>query len=227
MDAQPDRLLTDWTAQVLSGIPVSLAPPTQKASGRGISLYLLELHHIPPPSSTKRPPLQLSLQYLVTSWSDSPEDAHKILVDLAFAALSCTDPQMEMEAVPLTVWTAFGIPPMPAFILSVPVRQTRPEVAVKVVRQPVQIATSTMVPFHGVVLGPNDIPVAESRVEIPSMRLTASANYKGRFYFPAVPAEGPKLLRVRARGRELSIRCDASFPDMNNPLVIHFSPLES
>ncbi|WP_158752198.1 Pvc16 family protein [Acidobacterium sp. S8] len=227
MVAQPDKLLMDWTAHVHSEIPVSLAPPSAKVSGRGIGLYLLELLHMPPPSTTKRPPLQLSLRYLVTAWSDSPEDAHQILIDLAFAALSSTDPQMEMEAVPLTVWTALCVPPMPAFILRVPLRQERPEADVKIVRQPVQIATSTMIQLHGVVLGPEDIPLADSRVEIPAMKLKANANHKGRFFFPAVPAEGPKILRVRARGRELSVRCEKSFPDQNDPLVIHFSPLES
>jgi hypothetical protein len=150
-----------------------------------------------------------------------------MLTDLAFAALSNSDFQMELEAVPLTVWTAFGVPPLPSFILRVPLRVMRPEVAVKFVRTQLQIASSPMVPLHGIVLGPDDVPIAESSVEIPSLKLAVSTNYKGRFFFPAVPAEGTKLLRVRAKGHELSVQCKENFPDKNDPLVIHFSPLES
>ena len=227
MADQVDRLLKDWATNVHPGIAVSLGPPGgERQSGRGIGLYLMELLHTPSHITAKRAPLQLSLRYLVTSWSDTPEDAHQLLTDLAFAALANPEFQVELDAVPLAAWAAFGTPPLPSFIVRVPLRQARPEIPAKLVRQ-LQITSSPMVPLHGIVLGPEDTPVAEARVEISSLKLSASSDYKGRFRFPAVPAEGSKVLRVRARGREISVRCEKNFPDRKDPLVIHFTPLEN
>jgi hypothetical protein len=190
-------------------------------------VFLLDVLHTPAHVTAKPSPLQLTLRYLVTAWAETPEDAHQLLADLAFSALGQADFQVEMEPLPVALWTAFGVPPAPAFVVRVPLRQARTEAPSKLVRQKLQISTTTMVPFHGVVLGPDDTPIPQSRVDIPAMTLSASADYRGRFLFSAVPSQGAKTLRVRAKGRELTIHCEGSFPDEKDPFVIHFGPLEN
>ena len=228
MMADPvDRPITDWATSVHPGLTCTLAPPVARNTGSGVSVYLMDVLHTPAHVTAKPSPLQLSLRYLVTTWAETPEEAHQLLTDLAFAALAHAEYQVEMEPLPALLWTAFGIPPMPAFVMRVPLRQARTEPPTKLVRQKLQISTTTMVQFHGVVLGPDDTPLPHSLIDIPAMALSASADYRGRFLFSSVPSQGAKTLRVRAKGRELTIRCEGSFPDEKDPFVIHFTPLEN
>lgn len=206
---------------------MSLTAPNGTAkAGRGVGLYLLEIGHAPMPSSLKTPPLQVFLKYLVTTWADQPEDAHQMLVQLIFAAMQEPEFQVEMESIPLIVWTAFNSSPRPSFILRVPLRQERPEAPKPMVRHPLKVQPSLMTTLHGVLLGPDDIPLADCRVEIPLLRVWASTDYKGRFHLSGVPEGGKKRLLVKARGRELAIDSEQDYPDANTPLVIHFSSLE-
>jgi hypothetical protein len=221
-----DGRLKDWVGGVVQGAELSLAAPGAKNTGRGVGLYLLELVQSPPPSTMKRPPLQLVLRYLITAWSDEPESAHQMVVDLMFAAMESQDFQVEQESIPLTVWTAFGTPPLPSFILRVPLRQERPQPQAKLVRQPLKIQLSPIVGFHGLLLGPEDVPLSDCRVEMPDLNLATGTDYKGRFYFPSVPSAGSKQLVVKAKGYELPVRSEENHPDSGAPLIIHFSPLE-
>jgi len=221
-----DGRLKNWVGGVVQGADVSLAVPEAKKTGRGVGLYLLEVVQLPPPTTTKRRPLQLALRYLITSWADKPEDAHQMLVDLIFAAMENAEFQVEQEPIPMAVWTAFGVSPRPSFILRVPLRQERPERETKLVRQPLKIESSPIVGFHGVLLGPGDVPLSDCRVEIPALNQYTSTDYKGRFYFPAVPAAGSKQLLIKAKGFELPVSSAKNYPDSRTPLVIHFSPLE-
>lgn len=221
-----DGRLKDWVGSVIKGAEFSLDPPGGQKTGRGVGLYLLELIQSPPPKTSRRPPLQLDLKYLVTAWSDGAEDCHQMLVDLMLAAMESNDFHVEPEPVPLAVWTAFGVPPRPSFILRVPLRQERPEPQAKLVRGPVKIQSAPTASFHGLLLGPGDVPLSDCRVELPALNLSTRTDYKGRFYFPSVPADGSKQLIIKAKGFELSVRSEQSYPESGTPLVVHFSPLE-
>jgi hypothetical protein len=220
-----DERLKSWVTSEIEGAEVSLAVPEKERPGRGVGLYLLEVAPSPVPITNRRPPLQLSLRYLVTAWSEKPEDAHQILVHLFFAAMENKDFQVEPEPIPLTVWTALGGPARPSFLLRVPLRQERPEPQTKLVRE-LKIQSSPIVSFHGLLLGPGEVPLAGCRVEMPALHLSASTDYKGRFYFPSVPAAGSKQFVVKAKGFELSVSSEQNYPDSKTPLVIHFSSLE-
>jgi len=135
------------------------------------------------------------------------------------------DFQVELEPIPLTVWTAFGVPPQPSFVLRVPLRQERPQPQTKLVRE-LRIQSSPVVSFHGLLLGPGDVPLSDCRIEMPALRLSTCTDYKGRFYFPSVPAAGNKQLLVKAKGRELPVDSEDNHPDGGTPLVIHFNLLE-
>jgi hypothetical protein len=220
-----DGRLKDWVGSVIQGAELSLEAPAGKKTGRGVGLYLLELIQAPPPSTTRRPPLQLALRYLMTAWSDTPEVAHQMLVAVMLAAMESTEFQVELEPVPMTVWTAFGMPPQPSFVLRVPLRQERQQPQAKLVRE-LKIQSSPIVSFHGLLLGPGDVPLSDCRVELSALNLSTSTDYKGRFYFPSVPAAGSKQFLVKAKGFELPVRSEQNYPDSGTPLVIHFSPLE-
>ncbi len=226
MAVESDGRLKDWVGSVIQGADLSLEAPGVRPTGRGVGLYLLELIQSPPPSTSRRPPLQLALRYLVTAWSDKPEDAHQMLVDLMFAAMENSDFQVEQEPVPLTLWTALTVPPRPSFVLRVPLRQERPQPQAKLVRQPLKIQSSPIVGFHGLLLGPEDMPLSDCRVEMPDLNLATGTDYKGRFSFPSVPAAGTKQLLVKAKGYELPVCSEENHPDSGAPLIIRFSPLE-
>ena len=221
-----DSRLKNWIDGVISGVEVSLSPPEDQRKGRGVGLYLLELVQSPAPSTTKRPPLQIALRYLVTTWSENPEDSHQMLVELMFAAMENNDFQVEPEPIHASGWTAFGVPPRPSFILRVPLRQERPLPPAKLVREPLTVRSSPIVGLHGLLLGPGGVPLSDCRIEIPALHIFTSTDYRGRFHFPAVPASGNKQLVVKAKGLELPVVSTQNYPDSRAPLVIHFSPLE-
>src|SRR5579871_3191239 len=129
-----DRQLKNWVSGVLESVEIRLEAPQATRQGRGISLYLMQLASMPPPSTTRRPPLQVALRYLVTSWSEDPEEAHRLLGDLVFAAMARPEFQVELEVAPLDTWRAFGIAPRPSFVLRLPLQQARPEPEAKLVR---------------------------------------------------------------------------------------------
>lgn len=226
MAFETDERLKDWITSIVQGAELSMAAPAAKNTGRGVGMYLVEVAQSPPPSSVKRSPLQLVLRYLITAWSDDPESTHQTLVQLMFAAMDNKEFQVELEPIPMTVWAAFGVPPMPSFVLRVPLRQERSQPQATLVRESVKIQPSPIVGFHGVLLGPGDVPLSDCRVEMPDLRLTTGTDYKGRFSFPGVPSVGAKQLVVKAKGFELPVRTEENHPDSEAPLVIRFSPLE-
>lgn len=226
MEDNFDKRLKNWIAGEIPGAEVSLTAPEKQPAGQGVGLYLLELAQIPMPSTNRRSPLQLTLRYLVTAWADKPEDAHRTLVQLIFAAMENRDFQVELDPIPITVWTAFGVDPRPSFVLRVPVRKERPEPETPRVREPLRVQSSLVASFHGVVLGPGDIPLAGCRVEVPSLNLATSTDHQGRFRFPGMPATGTKSFLVKAKGRDLRLDSAENHPEGEAPLIIHFSPLE-
>ncbi len=222
-----DERLKNWILSVAGGAEISLAPPSGPRPGSGIGLYLIEVMKAPPPNTVRRPaPLQLCLRYLITTWSDKPEDAHELLVRLIFAAMESADFQVESEPLPLSAWTALGVSPRPSFLLRVPLSYERPATPTKLVRQTIKIKASPVISFHGLVLGPGEIPLSGCRVELPALSLSTSTDYKGRFSFPSVPGEGTKELLCKAKGRELPVSTEGNYPDSRAPMVINFSPLE-
>jgi hypothetical protein len=219
---QTDKRLMDWAANIADGVTISLSPPNDTQTGRGVSLYLLELAPQSPAGNTRRLPLQLSLRYLVTTWADTPEEAHRLLGNLAFAAMESTEFEVELEPIPLTAWAAFHAIPRPAFVMRMPLRVERPEPSTKLVRKPMVLKAALVASLYGVVLTPDDVPLAGATVEFPALQLTERTDTKGHFRFPAIPAEpATRQLRVKAKGRELDVTVDQSGSE-HEPLVIHF-----
>jgi hypothetical protein len=218
---ETDRRLAAWIGKVVDKVNVSLAPPGPNETTRGVGLYLMELVQSQPARGSRRPPLLMTLRYLVTTHAPAPEDAHKLLGDLVVAALENAEFEVEQEPLPLSLWTALGIAPRPSFVLRVPFRHERPEKLAPLVRKPMVIKQLPMRSFEGQVVGPENIPLMNARVELPAFELYTNTDSKGRFHFSAVPAApGARLLRVRAKGQEFSINTEQAASD-EEPLVIH------
>lgn len=217
-----DARLKDWVGKVLRDAPVSFAPPNNQLKGSGVSLYLLRLTELPPARGGKpRPPLQLSLRYLVTAWAEEQESAHRMLGELVFAAMEHEEFEVEFDPAPAAVWTALGAVPRPCFVLGVPLRKDRPQPDAPLVRGGVSLESSAVRNLNGLVTGPNDIPLMSARVECPALNLVTQTNARGRFQFSLVPVATALEFRVTAKGKSLTIRADAKSLS-GEMLVIHF-----
>jgi hypothetical protein len=227
MIEEVDQRLMDWIGSVLTDdIEVSLLPPRGTGDKKIVGLYLKDILPSAPTRGARRPPLQVSLRYLVTSWAQNPIEAHQILGRLLFAAMEHPEYEVELDPVPAEDWTAFGAIPMPSFTLRLPLRFERPEEAVKMIRSPIEVQQSPIVSMEGTVMGPDETPLANARVELSTHNLVARTDNKGLFIFPAVPAQpAVKKVRILARGRELFREVDFT-KTKQEPLIIHFDVLE-
>jgi hypothetical protein len=222
-----DQRLSEWIGGVLAeDIEVSLLPPEDMGDKKIVGLYLKDILPSAPTRGTRRPPLQVSLRYLVTAWAKSPKEAHRIIGRLLFAAMEHPDYEVELEPIPADFWRAFGTIPMPAFMLRLPLRVERPEKSVRLIRSPIEVQQSPLASMEGTIVGPNETPLSNARVELSTHNLVARTNGKGHFIFPTVPTEPAlKKVRVLARGRELLKEVDYT-KIKQEPLIIHFDVLE-
>jgi hypothetical protein len=218
---------SEWIGSVLAGnIKVSLLPPAGAGDKKVVGLYLKDILPSAPTRGTRRPPLQVLLRYLITASAKNQADAHNMLGQLLFAAMEHPEFEVELEPVPAEVWTAFGTIPVPSFMLCLPLRLERPEESVRLIRSPIEVNQSPLASMGGTILGPEETPLANARVELSTHNLVTRTDIKGRFIFPAVPTEpAQKKMRILARGRELSREVDYA-KIQQEPLIIHFDVLE-
>jgi hypothetical protein len=220
----PDDQLRDWVKATVGSIDVSLSTPRAASSDRGVGLYLIDLDKKPPARGGTPPPLQLWLRYLVTTWAQTPEDAHELLFSLAFAAMDQPEFEVDLEQRPAAVWQALDLPPMPSFIIQVPLLRLRVTEPVRHVRQPLQIQSAGVVTLEGTILA-GSTPVPSADVDLPALGAVTRTDARGRFRFRSVPsAPASTLVRVRARGYETTTTTKVH---PNRRIVIQFNPWES
>ena len=139
---------------------------------------------------------------------------------LVIGALENPEFEVEQDPVPISLWTALGIPPRPAFVIRVPFRHERPQKLAPPVRHPLVVKRLPLRSFKGQIVGPGNIPIMNAQVELPSLDLSTITDSRGTFHFSSIPDEpGEKLLRVRAKGQEFSINAKQAASE-TEPLVI-------
>ncbi len=225
VDDQTEAQLREWVRTVDPSADVSLEPPGVERPGRGVGVYLLDIAPRPAPRGADRPPLQLWLRYLVTVWAEDPADAHRLLLDLVFDALSRDDLEVDVEALPTATWAALQAVPQPSFFVRVPVRRERPEPITKPVLIPLRLEAGRLAVVAGVVRDTRDQPVSAAIVEIPGLDRATQTDNRGRFQLTAVP--GPPAatqLRVRAKRGEVVVPIPGE-PDLARSMVIQIDPL--
>jgi len=204
---QIEQQLRDWVSTIVPDARLSFLAPGDGGTEPSIGLYLMDILPNPPARGLRTPPLQVWLRYLVTVAASDPAQSNRWLEDLVFAAMENPNWEVEPFENSATVWLALRAAPRPAFLVRVPLRRERPAKRAPLVRRPLIVQKSPMASLSGVVLGPTDEPLMGARVELPVLQQSTHTDSRGRFRFSSVPTEpSSKLLRVRARGREISVR---------------------
>jgi hypothetical protein len=223
---QHEELLREWVRTVDPTAEFSLEPPRDRPSGHGVSVYLIEITPSPPPRGANRPPLQLWLRYLVTTWADGPVAAQQLLLDLAFGALAQPDLEVAAESVSAETWSALGVVPQPSFVLRAAVRRDRPTAATPRVLLPLRVEPGRFVSVAGVVLDPLNDPLTGADVEAIGLDRATRTDRRGRFHLSGLPgAPVTSRLRIRAKGIEIIVGVPSD-PDLARSMVVHLDPLE-
>ncbi len=225
---QLDADLLKWAKDAIAGkAPVSLAPPENRGS-LGVSLYLLEIVDDPLRQTGGKLHLQPNLRYLVTADAGDPKEAHRLLAALLYAAMDHPTYEVSLDPISSQVWSGLNALPRPAFWLCVPLPHEWQGLPAKPVSQRNADLNSSVpvVPFYGVVLGPQDIPIMNARIELPNLYRSATTDSKGAFTLsgvPAAPKEKTLLIKARKRERSATFQQTGS-PDQ--PVIIRFNPFE-
>lgn len=223
MIEQADQRLLTWIQTALQDTDdITLGPPGSSVDGRGVRLYLLALAPFPSVRTNHRPPLQFKLRYLITTYAENEQEAHRLLGDLVFAAMDEPDFEVELDSLESGVWVAFETIPQPYFILKVPLRRERPEQHAQLVRQPPVVNTVPVTTLSGQVIDHEDRPLSNALVELIGLDRTQHSDRQGRFHFSSIPGdEQNQRLRVTAKGRSFELTVDPA-----EPLTIRFDQFQ-
>lgn len=165
----------------------------------------------PPRGGRKKLPLQLVLHYLVTTHGPDLAQAHRLLWDLTVSSVARSQTDgwtVDFTPLPDSVWAAFAVPPQPSLGLGIPVRHEWDQPEIPIVSEPVQVESSPITTLIGKVVGPGDVPIANARLELPSLGLTTVTNAEGQFRFVSVPGgkNYPREIIVTAKGQRQTIK---------------------
>ena len=219
-----DQNILAWAQSIVGPEnKVSLSTPSEGNSPT-VSLYLLELVDDPIRHSGSYLPNQPALRYLVSTHAKDPVVAHQTLGALLYAAMDHTAYEVVLETVPIQLWSAFKIVPRPAFILQVALPHRAEEQSAPRVKtvEPKISSETPIVPLYGRVIGPENIPLMNARIELPNLYRSAITDSKGCFTLHGVPAAPKeKTLLIKARKREqTTIVQQTGTPD--DPVIIQF-----
>ena len=210
-----------WANEVLGEDIAHLTSPSV-SDRREVAVHLLEMIPVQQARGPKQEVrLQIALRYLVTASGDTPQNAHQLLARLLFAAMQNAEFEVEKDPPPIQVWQAFGIAPRPAFTVRHILSQELPKKPVRFVHE-VVVQTVPVGSLAGTIVGPQEIPLADALVELPSINASVRTDHNGRFEFRNVPLGDefrPRTLIVHAKGRKQTFDLH-DHPE--SPLTIQF-----
>lgn len=221
--------LADWIRSTLGKDKAELVWGTPAAAAKAptVSVTLLEIIPTPLPRTAEKPPLKLTLRYLLSAQASDPKDAHRLLAALAFAAMEQTGWTVEPGSLGAEAWVALGVPLQPSLQLNIPLLRERPAPHVGRVRELMVLRTASLRAITGTVLGPGDLPIMGARVDLPSLGRYARTDHLGWFRLSGVPTNPtPASLVVRAKGIETTVDLSALAASGDQPVVIHLNQLE-
>lgn len=224
--ATEDRIRA-WVRSADPDALVAMGPPGEAPEGRGASVYLLDVVPQPAVRGAGRPPLQLWLRYLVSTWAEERTAADRLLVELAYAAMEQPDIEIDPEVTLPETWTALRAVARPSFIVRVTERRARARPVAPLVLHPIRIEPAFLPStIAGVVRGPGGIALPDATVALPSVGRESRTDARGRFQLLGVPAPPVSThLVVRARGTETVVKLPKD-PARARALVIEIKSLE-
>jgi hypothetical protein len=216
-----DEKLMAWVKTMMGDVEVSLDSPEEKNVDT-VGIYLINILPSSPAHVTRRAPLQVMLQYLITVWSKTSLAAHKMLGVLLFSAMEHPEFEVDLAEMPAQLWNAFDIKPRPAFTIRLPLRLERIDLTTQRVVTPIEVQRTRLAKMQGVILGPKDIALHNAQVALPACGMKSTTDSLGRFFFDAVPVrDSPLQIFISARGREM-IKAVGPEELLSGELIIHF-----
>ena len=190
MNTEVNNHLEIWVRDTLGkDILFSLNTPSAVPQKESINLYLLDINPGLEARGAGLPPLKLNLHYLVSAWDKETVKMHENLSSLAFSVLENKEWRIVERENLSSIWKDFGLPPRPSFIIEVPCRLKRTRKVAPPVTEPPILNNTPLEPLIGLLLGPNNLPVAGVRVEVPVAGLSAKTDHKGKFRIPGFPVQ--------------------------------------
>lgn len=204
MLSKTDQLVEDWVREVVGGAELSFQAPGSESATGSIGAYLYEVRQADKRAGgARRFPIKLELRYLITTWSQQPKEAHRVLGELLISAIE--SPDFDVDPVPPApvFWNSFQCSPRPCFVLCVSAyHEFTDEVAPRVKAAPAVRATMVG-ELQGSVIGPGGVPLSGASVDIPEYSLATTSDVNGHFYFASVPTDPvPSVIVVTYKGVE-------------------------
>lgn len=182
-------------------VAIGHAPPRAADDAvRGVGLYWLD---VGPTAVQSRQPmsLQFKARVLVTVHGPSAAAAGDDLAELLFAALSDAALEVDFEQLPMQAWTAFGLPPRPAFCLSAELRRSRQHATARPVREvSLRLHASAGALRGRLWAAGTQTPLGGARIELPDLSRVAATDASGAFAITSVPTGRALRLVATARG---------------------------
>lgn len=220
---ETDTFLKHWIESVSGVQSVSFNNAVMIDSQKGVNVCLYRISKPQIPDSNIDTPLQLCIYYLITVCSDTPDEEHQILTDLAFAALQSNDFDVTFPEQAFFS-EAFGIPIHAGMIISFTIMKKRTLPPIKIVQKPLVIKQAFQRPLNGLVIQ-DDKPSSNLKVSIPSINISALTSASGTFELSAIPAECiiselPKQLELTTVKGKLQKIKNVQIEDTSNSIFL-------
>ncbi len=222
-----DHRLKEWITKVIDNdYEVSFEHPGTEDNKPIVSVYLYSMENSIPKSALRALPLEITLSYVLTVQSKDQLQAHQNLGNLLFAAKARSDLEVDFSALPANFWQAAGSPPLPYFILRLPlvmIRKTEPVPRIKV---PPSVNISTLNSINGFILGPSNYPIPGAKITLTSTKTVSYTDNKGAFTI-TVDAKNLQELdcKIDAKGQQFS-KIISVAKSQTAPITIHLDTLE-
>lgn len=180
------RNLCEWIASVVPDTPIDVRSPSDASPHNGIALRLLSVRPLSAPRG-QHLTQNLQLCYLVSVTLADVLAEHRALGELVFALADRTDYQLLSQDAATALRREISFPPCAAIMLSINLQRQKQTARIPPVRRPLVVQTSPVAAVEGIVVGPEDVPLMDARVEAPALNLSSLTDFKGRFRLPAAP----------------------------------------
>ena len=219
--AQAHDAIAAWIHSIAPELPVYFDSAPADRAVIAVHLALTEMIPVRAPHGPRsRGPLKIELSYLLSVAGADSVKATQLTSDLLFDAMdgdrfinirSCATIAQDSAARVASAGPGF------AFTLVLQRAPVRANVAAPVSTLKVEAAPSRL--LHGILRGPNQIPLPDAIIEVPSLNVYSRTDHKGRFNLGAISSgRAPLSVRITARGQQHEL--SAQIPPPHSPLLL-------